>query len=344
VKNFFAEIAELLATGESVAVATIARGRGSAPRSRGTRCGVRADGSVVGTIGGGLLEARTQQIGREALVEQRVRLLELRLDSQDLAASGMVCGGSVDIVVAPWSAEQGVLAREAARSLDGDGPAALALHWSAGGGRWRQDLFRGGAWLHGGLDSPAVPDLLREAQDTQQVTMAGDARQGWVVDPLPRQREPLLIFGGGHVGRALARVASTADFSVTVVDDRAEFAAAEHIPWADRTLCHPFPGAVEALAPGKGDFIVICTRGHSLDTLCAAEALRSRAPYVGVIGSRRKRDLLLRHLREEGIPEERLQALRMPVGLPIGAETPEEIAISMLAELIQVRRGGAPPA
>jgi xanthine dehydrogenase accessory factor len=124
---------------------------------------------------------------------------------------------------------------------------------------------------------------------------------------------------------------------VTVVDDRPEFASAEKLPWAKQVLCQPFDGSVAAAGTDQGTFVVVCTRGHLSDTLCTEEALRSDAPYVGVIASRRKRDMILKHLKEQGFPDERLGALRMPVGLPIGAETPEEIAVSVVAQLIQER-------
>jgi len=154
VSNLFHEIAELLTAGQTVAVASIVRGSGSAPRHRGTRCGVRENGSVLSTIGGGLVEAKTQEAGRRSLADGQARLLELKLDSRDLAAAGMVCGGTLDIVVVPWSQAELPLAREAATSLDGGQPAALVLTWSAGGAVWSQDLWRDGAWLRTGLQTP----------------------------------------------------------------------------------------------------------------------------------------------------------------------------------------------
>jgi xanthine dehydrogenase accessory factor len=298
---------------------------------------VRADGAVIGTIGGGLLEARTQEAGRRALADNQMQLLELRLDSRDLAADGMVCGGSVDVVVAPWHPEQAPLARDAATMLDGASSGVLLLAWKDDGASWELDLWRDGAWLRGGEGRAELDGPLAEAGRSDQPQMTGEATAGWVLEPLRRQRTPLLILGAGHVGRALARVAATADFEVTVVDDRPEFANPEHIPWAERVGCRPFPGVLEELAPDIGTFVVICTRGHLSDTDCTEQALATPAPYVGVIGSRRKRGLLLDHLRALGITEERLQVLHMPVGLSIGAETPEEIAVSVVAEMIQER-------
>ena len=139
--NMFREIEKSLAAGEPVAVASIVRASGSAPRHQGSRCGVRTDGAVVGTIGGGLVEAKTQQTSLESLADGRARLLEMRLDNKELAADGMVCGGTVDIVVVPWLDEQLDLARAAAAALDGGPPAVLVTCWSDEGTRWSQDLW-----------------------------------------------------------------------------------------------------------------------------------------------------------------------------------------------------------
>ncbi len=336
-KTLFGQIAEHLASGETVAVASIARGRGSAPRSKGTRCGVLADGTVLGTIGGGLLEARTVATAREALSDGRVHLLELRLDAHDLADAGMVCGGSVDIVVVPWSAAERGLAERSADILQGNGKGSLVLRWSDGGARWSLDLWTDGAWLGGGVRASGLQDLLAAPEGRPASAMRGTAEEGVFVDPLLRQRTPLIVLGAGHVGRALARVASSAHFEVTVVDDRPEFASRENVPWAERVVCRPFTGALEAVATDGDTFVVICTRGHLSDAQCTEQALRSPASYVGVIGSRRKRDMTLTYLGSLGIPKDRLEALRMPVGLAIGAETPEEIAVAVVAEMIRVR-------
>ena len=188
------------------------------------------------------------------------------------------------------------------------------------------------------MEAPDIPALLQEAQASGAPVMRGTLTEGAAVDPLLCQFAPLLIVGGGHVGRALAQAASAVDFAVTVADDRPEFASSENIPWARRVLCQPLDGIVAAAGPDAGTFVVICTRGHLYDTRCTEQALRSDAPYVGVIASRRKRGMILEHLRERGFSDERLAALRMPVGLSIGAETPEEIAVSVVAELIQERR------
>ena len=343
-KNLFDRVAERLNRGETVVVAAIARRLGSAPRSQGTRCAVLADGTLVGTIGGGLLEARVRGCAASVREEGRARVLKLRLNAKELADEGMICGGSVDVVVAPWEPRHGELARAAARALAGRAPGVLVTLWGPGGGPVRLGLWTGDRWVG---DEPADPGARAAAQE---VLSSGTARfvdsdsGGMLAELLDRERAPLVILGAGHVGRALAQVAAVADFEVTVVDDRPEFADPARIPWAHRVLCRPMEGAVEEFDPGPDAFVVVCTRGHLADAVCAEGALRTPARYVGVIGSRRKRNATLKRLREAGIPEERLAALRMPVGLELRAETPGEIAVAIVAEMIAVRRGADPGA
>ncbi len=340
-KNLYERVAGELEQGRPAVVATIARRLGSAPRGQGTRCAVLRDGALAGTIGGGLLEARVRERASAVLRTGRAEVLGLRLNAKELADDGMICGGSVDVVLARWEPAHADLARVAADALAGRSPAVLVTRWGPGGEPVRLGLWTGSAWVGREPDDPAV----REA--AAQVLAGGDPRfrhgdgGGLLAELLDRELAPLVVLGAGHVGRALARVAATADFEVTVVDDRPEFADPKALPWASRVLCRPLAGAIEAVSPGPDAFVVVCTRGHLGDAVCAEEALRSPVRYVGVIGSRRKRAATLKRLREAGVPEERLAALRLPVGLDLGAETPGEIAVAVVAEMIRLRRSPA---
>lgn len=148
----------------------------------------------------------------------------------------------------------------------------------------------------------------------------------------------LLIVGGGHCGRALARAASLLDFTIVLADDRAEFAQPQdyEIPHVEQVLHLPpdYEGLPE---PDESTYVVLVSKGFATDEAALRRVLNSPAPYLGMIGSRRKREVVYDHLRAEGVPEERLARVHAPIGLDIGAETPEEIAISILAEVIQAR-------
>jgi xanthine dehydrogenase accessory factor len=156
-------------------------------------------------------------------------------------------------------------------------------------------------------------------------------------------RPHLIILGAGHVGKALATTAKFSGFSTTVVDDRAEYANLDNLPDADRVFVSDFNTVFSKVEVGSGAYIVIATRGHNHDLEALKAALRTEAGYVGLLGSRRKRAVLFRMLREEGFPPRDLDRVITPVGLSIGSITPEEIAISIMAQIIQYRRGNGAP-
>jgi xanthine dehydrogenase accessory factor len=150
----------------------------------------------------------------------------------------------------------------------------------------------------------------------------------------------LLVVGAGHIGRALAKFGAAVDFSVAVLDDRPEYADPSLLPEADRVICADFEEALKAFPINENTYIVMVTRGHKQDELSLRLTATSPAAYVGMIGSRRRTGAVLRHLEDEGLPREALERIHTPIGLDIGAETPEEIAVSIIAEIIMVRRGG----
>ena len=161
--------------------------------------------------------------------------------------------------------------------------------------------------------------------------------EGVVLEPVvPEPR--LLILGAGHISLALAEFAAKAGFRVTVADDRPSFANPGRFPWAERVLCLSFEEAFQAVEIHGATFVVIVTRGHQHDLLCLKKALGTRAAYIGMIGSRRRVRGTMELLEEEGFPREQLERVHAPIGLPIASETPVEVAVSILAQLIQVRR------
>ncbi len=150
----------------------------------------------------------------------------------------------------------------------------------------------------------------------------------------------LVIVGAGHVGQSVAAVASQAGFSVTVLDDREAFANRERFPMADEVICGDFIEELRRLRIDDNTYVVLVSRGHKQDELSLREVVSSSAAYVGMIGSLRRVGTVLTHLSREGFPREALECVHTPIGLDIGAETPEEIAVAIVAELIAVRRGG----
>ena len=160
-----------------------------------------------------------------------------------------------------------------------------------------------------------------------------------LIDPIIPP-EPVIIFGGGHVGFAIYSILSLLDFKITVVDDRPSYASKKRFPSAARVICSPYGKAFEKTDVDENTSIIICTRAHKNDEECLRLALSSPASYVGMLGSRTKAAGMKKKMRELGISPRRIRLLHAPIGLSIGAQTPEEIAVSVAAELIQFRAFG----
>ena len=192
----------------------------------------------------------------------------------------------------------------------------------------------------------AVP---RSAVQALYYTGGGERLGGPVPEPdaayqvmleVMEARPVLLIVGAGHIGQSLTRLGEYAGFSVAVLDDRPDFASRERLPEADRILCGDPVESLRAFPIDSNTYVVLESRGHKADELALREEVTSSAAYVGMIGSRRRVAAVLQHLADDGFPQETLERVRTPIGLDIGAETPEEIAVSIIAEVIDARRGG----
>lgn len=304
-------LCDSLARGQRLALASVIHLQGSAPRGPGSRLLANAEGVLVhGTVGGGLVEARTLAACREALADGQSRFLDVDLSGRLAADADLICGGRVRLLIDPLHPDpatcdrflrlRAAMEREGALLVTGVGPVA-----------------------HRSLRAPDGNPLPR-LEDNGQIVV-----EPWL--PLPR----LILAGGGHVARPTAQIGALAGFAVTVFDDRAEFATRERFPDARQILVKPdFVDCFADLHPDARTFIVILTRGHVHDASVLVQALATPAAYVGMIGSRRKRDEIYARLRSSGMAEAELCRVHCPVGLPIGAQTPEQLAVSIVAECL----------
>lgn len=342
-RTLIADIDRLLTAGQALVLARIVRLVGSAPRQVGAACIVCADGSLLGTIGGGLLEFEVVARAKQMLAEGAgSAMVEYRMTGKALEASEMLCGGVADVYLerlAPDNPATREVFAAAARLAAGDARGTLVTRMAAGlaadDARARVLLCSGRA-AAGGL--PGLPEDmsdLTQKRHARQETL-GDGGMTVFVETIAAE-DRLILFGAGHVAACVAEVAGRVGFGITVVDDRAEFANAERFPMADDIVVAPFDGVMERLAVTRNSFLVIVTRGHAHDYTVLKQALATRAGYVGMIGSRTKRRTIYNKLLEEGVTQEQLDAVHSPIGLRIGAETPEEIAISIVGEMIAVR-------
>lgn len=253
--DVFEELVRLRKLGRKCALATIVEVGGSIPSFQSAKLLVREDGSMVGTVGGGCVEAQVFTAAREVMETGRPKLLNFNLGQDVAYESGLICGGQVDIFVEP-------------------------------------------------------------------------------ILPQPRA----LIFGAGHISKSLSKVASLAGFATCVIDDRESYANRERFPEADEVLAGEYEELFPRLAVNEGSYLIIVTRGHRDDLRVLRWAAATPARYVAMIGSKRKVITVVKELEQEGVPREALERIHAPMGLEIGAVTPEEIAVSVVAEMIAVRR------
>lgn len=320
------EIIRRLALGERLALATIVSRSGSAPRQAGTHMAVFADTTVSGSIGGGQVESKVLAACRTVLSGGSPRLLHFDMSGFSPAAD-IICGGTLAVLVECLTPGQLPLFNEAAQ-----------CRASAAPGVWVVDITDPShpcRALHAGVS--LTPGMLEQIRRNTAAVLPS-AGQTLYIEPILRQGTVLLC-GGGHVSLATARLAHGVGFDIIVTDDRPEFASPDRFPFASVHLLPGFQPLADVCAIGPAHYVVIATRGHSHDLRCLSQALRTPARYIGMIGSRRKRDGIYASLREAGFSEADFRRVHSPIGLAIGAESPEEIAVSIVAELIAARKG-----
>ena len=316
--NVWQAAADLVRRSGSGALATVARVRGSTPVPAGTKMLVGAEGRLIGSVGGGCVEADVIGAALDAQASRRPSLLTHHLNADLAGDLGLSCGGTVDIFVEPLLADEAyVRVLDAAASAEA-GLVRTATEWSGIEPRKTFEPLARAAF------SGAAATLTRDGRYMEERLL-----------PAPR----VFVFGAGHVGTAIARAAAAAGFRVVVIDDRAEYADAARFPDGIAVLAADVDTAFTRYPLTSGDAVVIATRGHRNDALILERVATSPAGYVGLLGSRRKKAVVTKGLKAAGVPAKSLQRVRVPVGLPIGAVTPEEIAVSVVAELIGWRRG-----
>ncbi|MFP4037286.1 MAG: XdhC family aldehyde oxidoreductase maturation factor [Desulfobacteraceae bacterium] len=341
--------------GRPCALATLIKRTGSTPREAGARMLVFEDGSCRGSVGGGLLEARVREQARHVLETGRPFRLEFHLTGEEAAGTDMICGGEGEVFLEPVFPGDSQHIRIFAQILEtvkqgSSGAAATALDPERWTGAAVPKAFverAGGAAgsLFGDKEMPEdLVKRLRKAlvsREVQVLTLEDDkgATMEVLVEPVAAHAV-LYIFGGGHVSGEIAPLAARVGFKVAVLDDRPEFVSRDRFPQASELHCRPFHQAMAGLPVDPTSYLVIVTRGHTHDKTVLEQALSTEAAYIGMIGSRRKIEAIYKRLLEEGFSEEQLARVHAPIGIDIGAETPEEIAISIVAELIKVRSGG----
>ncbi len=343
-KNIIDATISMLEENTSVVWATVVSQEGSAPRGSGSRMLLGKDGTTLGSIGGGRLEGEAIKAAGVHLKEKGAELLTFSLSGQEVAAAGMICGGNVRIYLETISTDALPFLKELSTSFSRlEGVLFLtAIRKTPAGFNHSHLLWAGGKVVAGELTIPsAVADHLPSVERGRVPVffpLTGEENQIYI-EPIELPNV-LHIFGGGHISLDVAWIAHRLGDTIVVVDDRKEFANQERFPMAARVRAQPFDAALEEMTFGTHDDVVIVTRGHIHDLDILRSTLKSCPRYVGMIGSRRKNRMIFEKLLEEGVSKERLDQVHAPIGLDIQAETPAEIAVSIVAELIQVRAKG----
>lgn len=311
--NVWRAAASLVRGGQRAVLATVAETKGSTPVPAGEKMLVGPAGRLVGTVGGGCVEAEVIAAGLQAQRDGVPRLLTAHLNADLAGDLGLSCGGTVEVFVEPVLATVEYLAVLDQAADAAAGIVRTATVWDGGPSK---------TFETGGRPGPAA-------------SLSADRR---LMTELLSAPPRVLVFGAGHVGRAIARAAAAAGFRVVVVDDRPEFADPAQFGDGITVTCAGADQALATHALTASDAVVIATRGHRHDAVILARVAASAADYVGLLGSKRKKAVITKALLAAGLPPQALARVKIPVGLDIGAVTAEEIAVSVAAELIAWRR------
>ena len=320
----------------------IIRRAGSAPRAVGSQCIILEDGSLLGTIGGGLLEHRVLERAKDVFRQGKSVVLPLYLTSKDVAASEMICGGNVEVYLDPLFPENRHstdLFRLIREMIEGGRHGTLLSRIVDGMPALDSKdkmLLEEGDVILGEIDG-LMDEAGRLCRFTRpRLVEISELDMSVFVEPV--EDDPILfLFGAGHVSTFVAPLAKMVGFRVVVMDDRPDFANTERFPDADEIHIVEFPKAFEGITVTGSSYLTIMTRGHTHDRIVLEAALRTEPAYIGMIGSRKKWALIEQSLREQGFSEEKVREIHSPIGIRIGGESPEEIAVSIVAELIQTR-------
>jgi xanthine dehydrogenase accessory factor len=289
------------------------------------------DGKIYGTVGGGCVEAEVWHHAQSVMAKNVVKKLNYALNGKTVEDEGMICGGTVELFIEPVTTKHKEVYQKIIECLTG-GERAIVMT-STEDVPFQKTLITETGNIKG--DHPVfVPG--KEELEKFFRTPSPSVRDGFLIEsviPSPH----LYIYGAGHISQHISKMAKAVDFHVTVIDDRNSFANRGRFAEADDIVVEEFREVFKITRPSLNGYAVIVTRGHKHDSVVLEEVLKNPPRYIGMIGSRRKVKILFDDLRRKGIKEDLLQTIHAPIGIDIGAETPQEIAVSIAAELIKVR-------
>lgn len=315
----FSALTDCVRQGGTPVLCTIVDSAGSAPRGAGARMALLPDGTWLGTVGGGAVENLVQQRAAQVMDGTAPGGLEHYSLGGEASATGMVCGGAVTVCIQRLGETQLPALERLAQFLQSGTPCVLLISNM-------EQVYDLAAYGEGEL-----PETLAKRPQTAPLF-----ENGMYTEPMGRDGV-LYLFGGGHVGQALAPMLAQVGFRVVVFDSREEIARPQNFPGAERVVLGSFENIGEQVQLTPRDYAVIMSPGHRHDLEVLCQVLEQRPCYVGCMGSRKKKAFLWGELERRGFSREQIESIHLPIGLDIGGETPSEIAVSVTAQLIQVR-------
>ena len=332
-------------------VATVVRTSGSTPQKSGAKLLVREDGSGVGTLGGGCVEGDIWFAAQELLKRGGdAELRDYQLNEDLAAQDGLVCGGTMYFLIDPVRETDPYrdFAAQAVDAYTGGSPMAIVNVTAAPS---KSNVAVGAKMLvrENGDTQGGLGDEILEAMTVEKARdlMAMGKNDYLYLDSgiecyIEAYTTPptLVLIGGGHVSKAIAPIAKSVGFRIFVFDDREQFANPERFPEADITLVGDYRDGFDKLPVNANSFVVVASRGHQFDDAAVSGALKTPASYVGLLGSKRKTILIYEELIRNGFDPDQLRRINAPIGLDIGGRTPEEIALSVMSEIVAFRLGG----
>ncbi|MBU0937215.1 MAG: XdhC family protein [Spirochaetes bacterium] len=325
------DIQELAAARQPCVLLTLLASSGSSPRHAGSVMLLHSDGRQSGTIGGGEGEAQALVLARQALQESRSFLAGTSMHGSSVLGGEQICGGENRLLV-EYIDDTSVYAQAATWIQSGKSPL----------------LVKTLSMLEADTSSPGTATEVH-VQVQLDAANTNSRRQAWFDEskmqychPL-RPLEQLLVLGAGHIGQAIARVAQALGFAISVADDRSDYLAGADLPTEATRLQGEFAAIIDNYAFTPATYIIVATRSHALDFDCTRRILKKPHCYAGLVGSAAKTRLVIEKLQQAGIPEDTVAGLFAPIGLDLGSETPQEIAVAIMAEIIACRHGRVLP-
>jgi xanthine dehydrogenase accessory factor len=340
--DIYKQAAHVLTRSGNIALITVISTKGSTPGKVGYKMLVlEKEGESIGTVGGGLVEAKIIETAKKVLPKTECRILKFDLDGTEDDEKG-ICGGSIEFLLETFDENSLPLFKELSNLLD-KGDKGILLSVISPNKPPNKIFLKNTEQLNSVTNIDLTSEIINSIKkliSRQQPArkMLGNGVEIFI--ETISEQPMVFIFGAGHLSYYISQYAKSLDFRVNVCDDRVEFANKKRFPNANGIVVENFERIFDKIEINKNSYIVIVTKGHKCDEVVMEKAVKTDAKYIGMIGSRRKTLMLLKKLNERGIPEEKLKAIYSPIGISIGALTPQEIALSIVAELVKIRRLG----